>query len=740
LRVRYLFVILGILLISGYLAIGQSVAIHNPNLNPVSPNPQYIHEINKTSYTAYFKVNHTDDYLVEFSSRGSTLKFKPTNMGLNGESQATPNFDSRTIAGEKASYKSIFGEGIDIEYETFEDKLKEEIIISDKDSLPTALSSNELTFDFVLEYSDNTIISIDEETEWDGEPVTTSEDIRFIRKREPHTLHLTNSFYRIRRPFATDGLGQEKNLTYTLYEKDNAVHLTLNVPYDWLKTVTYPVTIDPTIWQDGDDTYKWFNEDSCSTHSENCTDMLKDPSDYEVYIHYSCTTLTGTRKLLFEFDISDLQGYDGTLDSANLILTNGDCTNNDELVSGHEVKLYEIEDFSNPTCGDQADDQVVGSSLKTLMTPSTCPGDGDTSTDIKSILQTAVGNSETYLAFKIDVDPTYNDSTSPSKVIEFEFGDSKIEYLFTCTHTSDCITGEFCNMSGYCVETLSNNDECNGTEIDSNDDDACSSGNCLHDNFDGVGYFCGADYKCVHNGSSYNDDYYLCNGEPWYKECMITGSWDEQVDCSTGCVSGNGSGTGCVTKWWPEQVTDIYEEWRNGSDVSFSQVFKWSEFNLNNFKNLGVDYMWELRREPEDEDYWDYWRPKTPSLEDISTCYGYTRTNLPRPWSHDPSEEYNLISNCPWVTYFPSEDGIERGNEEFEVVSQAPHKLEANQNYYVTVIFKRKTQNATIDLTSKSEYCRHQDITGPLNYGCGKLLLDYKYNKSEMSNLTNVTT
>lgn len=289
------------------------------------------------SYTVYFSHIPGDNY-VEFTAYDTPLKLKPSN--LNGKNFMTPSFNPYLLDSDIIEYRNIYGD-IDMYYQMDDTQLKELIVINEDSGSSIGLSSSTVTIDFILLPSEKTVPSIDGITRWDEKTQTTGDDIVFIRKKEPHKLYVVNKFYIIKAPYLNDSNGNKIDLTYTLKKQNDELLLQLNIP-PLKERLTYPITIDPTIeWNDNDGVdLEWENWDDCSSSSSDCTYIDSTPEGVKFSVDWNCNDSDPyshpVQKGLFEFDITDLYDYGGSLDEARL-WTEGSCNLNSLMPDGSTI-------------------------------------------------------------------------------------------------------------------------------------------------------------------------------------------------------------------------------------------------------------------------------------------------------------------------------------------------------------------------------------------------------------------
>ena len=504
-------------------------------------------------YTASFE-DGSGEYTVVFDAYDAPLRLTVERM-VGSSKASTASGDMYYLGDSVFEYQDIF-EGIDIEYGLEDRRLKEMIIIEDEDALTSfGLSSSTVSIEFTIEYPDIVGPSLDGQAHWSGETSTTSGDISFIRKKEPHKLYVVNKFYTIKAPSLKDSKGKIMDLHYTLKKESGKTILQLDIP-PITEKLEYPLTIDPTIeWDENDGiNIQWENWDDCSSNTNDCTNIDSTPEGVKFSVDWNCNDSDPyshpIQKGLFEFDITDLYDYGGDLDDAR-IWTKGSCTLNNLMPDGSSIYVSHIDEFSSGAdCGDNPDSQGV-TAIREVMNDDSCPGSTKDDTYVADLLEDSLSASDDYFAFKLDITPTLGADEGPSNTYKFEMSESNIEleYSFDCTDSNDCPSAEFCKdlATDLCEFDLDYGDNCENIAVD-DDNYACTNDNCQYDDFDNSGYYCTEDNKCLHNGNRYNNGTIHCAGdESYYKTCQTNTTWTTQTNCTSGCTEGAGCNTTTTT-------------------------------------------------------------------------------------------------------------------------------------------------------------------------------------------------
>ncbi len=123
-----------------------------------------------------------------------------------------------TLNNKQVSYKNILDD-IDFDYQVISTKLKESIILKNKDNIPNTLS-------FLIETDLNITLN----------------------NKKLEAKDKDNVIFVIDAPYMWDSKeNYNYNISYDLYIKDNKYFVSLNLDKEWLNKAEFPVVIDPTI-------------------------------------------------------------------------------------------------------------------------------------------------------------------------------------------------------------------------------------------------------------------------------------------------------------------------------------------------------------------------------------------------------------------------------------------------------------------------------------------------------------
>lgn len=139
-----------------------------------------------------------------------------------------------------------------------------------------------------------------------------------------------------------------------------------------------------------------------------------------------------------------------------------------------------------------------------------------------------------------------------------------------------------------------------------------------------------------------------------------------------------------VESWAPNQYENPSRYYDSGTYVGYIQDFQWDQDHVDELHSKtgsNGKYQHEFRR---DKDKWDF-------QNCLCQDYGWW-TDLPDD-VHEASEE----KTYPWCDILDSD-------EEAELVTYSPTDIQADQSYYVKMLFKKRDTTGTLTLFTKAEY------------------------------------
>lgn len=204
-------------------------------------------------YTANYAETPTSGETVSFTRGGITIGLQPHSLNYNNalsqlQQISMPQNVQRNKNGESYEYANAYGENITLRYENHWWGVKEEIIIQNKEALTTpeqyVTDGGGVTIEANFLLTTNAQHINVNGAEWDKSSETTTEqDINIYDDNNVLLYHLP-------RPIAIDANNNEANGSYTLKKSANKLYVSINIPYDFIETATYPVTIDPSFYVD----------------------------------------------------------------------------------------------------------------------------------------------------------------------------------------------------------------------------------------------------------------------------------------------------------------------------------------------------------------------------------------------------------------------------------------------------------------------------------------------------------
>lgn len=204
----------------------------------------------------YF-INKNNDYTASFTSsvNKNIMKIQKQDHFINIRIDKCNDFDIKTKDTDnklisKISYINVL-DNIDISYDIMPSKVKESIIINDKNSQIDKLVFN-ITTDLTLKLNDDNSIS---------------------------AMFNNETLFNIDAPYMIDSNNQvNKNVYYNLIQDENEYQLQMVLDYNFLNSdIKYPVIIDPTITNSGNDSavYDTYIYEGDTNVNRNNLDYLK---------------------------------------------------------------------------------------------------------------------------------------------------------------------------------------------------------------------------------------------------------------------------------------------------------------------------------------------------------------------------------------------------------------------------------------------------------------------------------
>jgi len=210
----------------------------------IKENDYYVNK--KNAYKVFFKENSKFDLMrMEKSSHYLDIKLKDEKETFLKKSKNFSKFM------DYVKYEDIL-DNIDLEYKVLPSKVKESIIIKNKNNLPSKL-------DFIIDTNLQLILN-------DNKSISAKKD--------------GETFFIIEAPYMVDSNNKlNNNIYYELFQNNGKYELSLKLDTIWLnrEDIVYPITIDPTITNSGEknnvyDTYIYEGDTNVDRNSQ---DVLK---------------------------------------------------------------------------------------------------------------------------------------------------------------------------------------------------------------------------------------------------------------------------------------------------------------------------------------------------------------------------------------------------------------------------------------------------------------------------------
>ena len=206
-----------------------------------------------SDYTAKFKEDVSAGQIVELSKEDKSLNFQPHALNWTNDlnqleqismpnSEATPNSSGNTM-----SWNNAYGTSRHLEFEAGTTKLIKNLIIDSFSDLPAPAQyiidggNPKLELNFIFTYSAGIDVLINGSV-WDKKSQTdTNLQIDFIDSTAGELL------WSFEKPIYQDVNGDLGIGMTRLKKQGGSFYVSIQVPYSWLQTATYPIKIDPTV-------------------------------------------------------------------------------------------------------------------------------------------------------------------------------------------------------------------------------------------------------------------------------------------------------------------------------------------------------------------------------------------------------------------------------------------------------------------------------------------------------------
>jgi hypothetical protein len=218
-----------------------------------SSNTTYDYEANG-NYQAYFNEQLSSSQVVSFTKDDITISLQPHALNYNNDLSQIQQINmpqsvnGATTQQNKFTYQNAYGPGINLEYELHPIELKEYLIINDFSNIPTpaqyVIDGGNPVLELTFIMSTNAQHISIEGVEWDkSSTVTTTNNVE-VKDDQGNTI------YYLPTPIAIDNNGIETTGSYLFKKSANKLYIATRIPYSFLQTAAYPVTIDPTFYLD----------------------------------------------------------------------------------------------------------------------------------------------------------------------------------------------------------------------------------------------------------------------------------------------------------------------------------------------------------------------------------------------------------------------------------------------------------------------------------------------------------
>lgn len=230
------------------------------------------YEMTHADYQAY--IDTAGNYRYEDYLTGEYVDLNVTFFGWTndeGQSQQIPfNPVSPSVSGDILTWANLFGTGTAVRVQTQTGKLAKFIDVDNLTDLPAPTiggTNIQLTFEYTLSHSNDIAVYIDGVL-WDENGTMTSGNHVEFRQ-----ISTGNPVWWFMIPVAWDANNEEVTGSQTFKQAGANLFVDGHIPYSWIQTATYPITIDPTInptvGASADDGHWRYNPDSFSNTANN---------------------------------------------------------------------------------------------------------------------------------------------------------------------------------------------------------------------------------------------------------------------------------------------------------------------------------------------------------------------------------------------------------------------------------------------------------------------------------------
>jgi len=204
------------------------------------------YEMTRADYQAY--IDTAGNYRYEDYLTGEYVNLNVTFFGwtnAEGASQQIP-FDQVTpsVSGDVLTWAELFGTGTELRIQTQTARLAKFLDVANLTDLPAPTiggTNIQLTFSYQMIRSSDLDVYVDGAKWNDNSTITTATNVEFRQKSTG------NPVWWFRTPIANDANGEQVEGSQTLKKAGVNLFVDGHIPYSWISSATFPITIDPTI-------------------------------------------------------------------------------------------------------------------------------------------------------------------------------------------------------------------------------------------------------------------------------------------------------------------------------------------------------------------------------------------------------------------------------------------------------------------------------------------------------------